>query len=181
VLRVAEPVGGQAVRPGAALPGAVQVMAPQAAPGLDTERIVLVNPDRRMSHFAASRWPADLPVVVEALAVDALRTSGAFGVVLDSRSPFPADYVLELTVRGFEADYTAQGATPTVRVVLDGILGHREGRGVLANFTVTGLAPARANRMGEVVAAFEDAANQALTELVARTAAAVEAAQAASR
>jgi hypothetical protein len=48
------------------------------------------------------------------------------------------------------------------------------GREVLASFVAEGSATAAANRLGDVVSAFEDAANKALGELAVRT---VQAAQ----
>ncbi len=53
----------------------LHVNRPMAAPGLDSDHIVLVQPDHKMSYYVASRWPADLPSVVESLAVDTLRTT----------------------------------------------------------------------------------------------------------
>jgi len=52
-----------------------------------------------------------------------------------------------------------------VYVVLDCIVGRREGRDVLATFVVTGKASASANRLGDVVTAFEQASAQALEAL----------------
>ena len=56
----------------------LHVSRPMAGPGLDSDHILLVQSDHRMSYFVASRWPADLPGVVESLAVDTLRTTGAW-------------------------------------------------------------------------------------------------------
>ena len=49
---------------------------PTAAPGLDSPQIVLVQSDRRMSFYLASRWPAPAPSMIETLAVEKLRGSG---------------------------------------------------------------------------------------------------------
>ena len=50
-------------------------------------------------------------------------------------------------------------------MVLDSVLGRREGREVIATFTVSGTVPAADNRLRDVVAAFEQATGQALTAL----------------
>jgi len=52
-----------------------------------------------------------------------------------------------------------------VNVVLDCIIGRREGRDVVATFVATGSAAAAHNRLGEVVGAFEQASATALTAL----------------
>jgi cholesterol transport system auxiliary component len=138
-----------------------------AAPGLDTDRIMLVQPDRRMDYYAASRWAAPLPEVVEALAAETLRNTGTWLSVHDSRGAFPADYFLQIAIRRFEADYT-RGGSPQAQVVLDCTLGRRADRERLAAFTVSGSAPASDNRLGPVIAAFERAAQEAMVALAAR-------------
>jgi ABC-type uncharacterized transport system auxiliary subunit len=60
-----------------------------------------------------------------------------------------------------------------VHVVLDCILGKREGREVIASFLVEGTAQASTNRMSAVVPAFESAANTALDSVAAKAAEAV--------
>jgi cholesterol transport system auxiliary component len=143
----------------------LRVSHPLAAPGLDTVHIVLVQADHRMNFYAGSRWPAAAPDVVESLAVQTLRASGAWASVEDTASPFPSDYVLQIALRRFEADYTAGGAVPVVYVMLDCILGRGEGREVIATISASGSAAAAANRLAAVVAAFEQASGTALEAL----------------
>jgi cholesterol transport system auxiliary component len=144
-----------------------------AGPGLDTEHIVLVQSDHRMSFYAASSWPAALPDLVEELAVDSLHASGAWGSVQDSSSTFPSEYVLQIVIRRFEADYTANPALPEIHVVFDCTIGRRSNREVLASYMAEGSATAAANRLADVVTAFESASNQALAVIVQRSAQAV--------
>ena len=140
----------------------LRVGHPQAQPGLDSPRIVLVESDRRMSFYTGSRWPAPVPALVETLAVETLRASGSWKSVEDSASPFPSDYILQIAVRRFEADYASGGPAPQVYVKLDCIIGSRAGREVIASFVAEGSSVAARNRLGDVVAAFESAANAAL-------------------
>ena len=145
-----------------AVEASLRVGHPQAQPGLDSPRIVLVQSDRRMSFYTGSRWPAPAPALVETLAVETLRASGSWQSVEDSASPFPSDYILQIAVRRFEADYTSAGPAPQVYVKLDCIIGRREGREVVASFVAEGSSVAARNRLADVVAAFESAANAAL-------------------
>jgi cholesterol transport system auxiliary component len=163
---------GTVAAPVAAMPVSLRVGRPQAGPGLDTAHIMLVEADHRMNFYTGSRWPAPLSELIESLAVQTLRASGEWASVQDSGSPFPSDYLLQLHVRRFEADYTG-GAVPVVHVVLDCIVGRRQGREVLATFSVAGSAAAAANRLTEVVAAFEQATGTALDALVQQSAQAV--------
>ena len=111
--------------------------------------------------------------MLEMLAVEKLRASGTWASVADSTSAFPSDYVLQVTIRRFEADYTGGDKAPEVHVVLDCLVGKREGREVIANFLAIGSARAATNRMSAVVPAFEAATNAALDSLAAKTVEAV--------
>src|SRR5207247_3407595 len=176
------------LRPPAAAAGAppgvtasLRVGHPLADPGLDTSHIMLVQADHRMNFYAGSRWPAPAADVIEALAVETLRASGGWRSVEDSTSPFPSDYLLQVAVRRFEADYTAGGAVPEVHVTLDCIIGRREGRDVVATFVASGAALATANRLSEVVSAFEQAMGAALGVLSEQAQQAVRAAERAAQ
>jgi cholesterol transport system auxiliary component len=148
-----------------AVAASVRIGQPVAAPGLDSPQIVLVQSDRRMSFYSGSRWPAAVPDLVEMLAVDTLRASGSWTSVGDSTSPFQSDYLLQITVRRFEADYTSGEHVPEVHVALDCIVGRREGRDVVASFMAEGSSVAAANKLSDVVVAFETAANMAMGSL----------------
>ena len=151
--------------------GSLQIARPTASPGLDSEHIIIVEPDHRMSFYAGSRWSAELPLLVEELTVERLRASGTWDAVHSSTSSFSSEYYLQIAIRRFEAEYTGDAA-PTVRVVFDCEIGRRAS--LLASFSVAGDAAAGANRAGAVVSAFEQAANAALTQLAQKSAAAVK-------
>ncbi len=152
----------------------LRVSRPLADPGLDGPHIMLVQADHRMNFFSGSRWPAPAPELIESLAVQTLRASGQWTSVQDSTSPFPSDYLLQIHLRRFEADYTGGGAPPSAQVVLDCTLGRLQGRLVLATFTVTGSAEASSNHMSQVVAAFEQATGTALAALARQSAQVVQ-------
>ncbi|HSY05396.1 MAG TPA: ABC-type transport auxiliary lipoprotein family protein [Steroidobacteraceae bacterium] len=147
----------------------LRVGHPVADPGLDSPRIMLVQADHRMNFYSGSRWPAPAPDLIESLAVQTLRASGDWSSVESSGSPFPSDYLLQIALRRFEADYTGGGTAPVVHVVLDCIVGRREGRDVIATFVAQGDAAAASNRLGAVVGAFEQASGTALSLLGRQT------------
>jgi len=161
--------------PAAGVPSAptLQVARPSADPGLSTELITLVRSDHRLDYYSGSRWAAELPDVVSTLALDTLRASGDWGAVHDSPGTFSSDYILQITIRRFEADYTDGKPAPKVHVMLDCTLARRVGRELVTSFSVQSVADAGENRLGTVVAAFEKAANTALGEMAARSATAV--------
>jgi cholesterol transport system auxiliary component len=170
---IAEAQALDTARTSAAAPPSLQVPRPQADPGLATELITLVRSDHRMDRYAASSWAGSLPDVVETLAIDTLRASGNWASVHDAPSPFVADYLLQITIRRFEADYTGGGESPKVYVTLDCTIARRVGRELITSFVAEGVADADANRMSAVVEAFEKAANKALAAMSERSAAAI--------
>jgi cholesterol transport system auxiliary component len=171
------PAGASAAAAATPAPASLRVIRPVADPGLETSRIMLVQADHRMNFYSGSRWPAPTPEVIESLAVQTLRASGAWSSVSGSASPFPSDYLLQVHVQRFEADYGAGADAPVVHTVLECTVGRRAGREVLATFTASGTAAATANRLSEVVLAFEQATGTALEALAQQTEQAVRADQ----
>jgi cholesterol transport system auxiliary component len=157
----------------ATVSASLRVAHPLAGPGLDTPQIVLSQPDHRLNVYAASAWATDAPALLESLAVETLRASGHWRSVEDAESPFPSDYLLQISIRRFDADYSDDtSAPPTVQVTLDCTLGKEEGRDILTTFVASGSAVASANRLGDVVAAFQQATAAAMASLSQQVAAA---------
>ena len=143
------------------------VLRPQAAPGLDTERIALRRSAQRLDYYAASRWPAPLPDFMQSLAIEPLRASGKFRSVQSDHAAFTTDMVLQIEIRRFQAEY-AGDAAPVVHVQLLATLGHRNDRSVVASVSAESSVPATENRMQAVVAAFQSAVASALADLATR-------------
>jgi len=155
--------------------GSVQLQRPEAGPGLDSDRIALLRSDQRFDFYAASRWAAPAPDLIESVMLDALRATGSFSAVFDDAAPFAPSYTLRCVLRRFEADYTTErggsgSRGPTVHVALDCTLGRRRDRELLASFTAQGSSVASEDRLNEVVAAFEAATATAMKELGSATA-----------
>jgi ABC-type uncharacterized transport system auxiliary subunit len=165
--------------PPAATPaGSLLLQRPEAGPGLDSDRIALLRSDSRFDSYAASRWAAPAPDLVESVIVDGLRGGGAFSAVFDDSAPYAPHYDLRCALRRFEADYTSEGAglgggAPTVFVVLDCTLGRHRDRKLLGSFTAQGSAVAGDDRLNDVIAAFNAATVTAVGELERLSAAAV--------
>jgi ABC-type uncharacterized transport system auxiliary subunit len=153
--------------------GSVLLQRPKAGPGLDSDRIVLLRSDSRFDFYAASRWASPAPDMIASFIADGLRASGSFSAVFDDTAPYAPRYDLRCTLRRFESDYTRSGNAPTVFVAFDCTLGRHRDRELLSSFTAQGSAVAAADRLNDVVAAFEKAATSAVSELEKRAAAAV--------
>jgi ABC-type uncharacterized transport system auxiliary subunit len=148
-------------------PVTLRIERPVAPPGFDTERIRVLREPRVLEHYAGSRWAGPLPDVLTVLLIDTLRGTNAFASVHDSGAALQSDYSLRVTIRHFEADATAGGA-PLVRVRLDATVARRSDRGIVATWTAEGQDTASAERMRDVVAAFDAANGAALRDIAAR-------------
>jgi cholesterol transport system auxiliary component len=158
-----------AASPGAtpvAATATLQVEFPIVAPGLATDSIAVLRSGERLDYYSAARWAGAAPAMLQMLAVDALRATHRFAMVESDAGPFGSEYVLSLEVNHFEAEYGAAGP-PTVHVALVGTFGKRGSRDVLASFAADSRVSADADRLQAVVAAFERATGDALSQLAA--------------
>lgn len=153
----------------------LNVARPIARPGLDTDRIAVLNADRRLDYYAGGRWGAEADLVVQDLLVESLRNTGRLRMVQGDLSAISAEYVLQTELNDFQAEYAAGGGDPIVRVTLVCTLGRVKDRRSLAVFTAAATAPASNNTLTAVVAAFESAYRQAATTAVNETLAALTA------
>jgi cholesterol transport system auxiliary component len=163
------PAGGNAGSGnGGEMPGdgapTLAISRPMAASGLDNERIAVQRGDGRLDYFNASRWAGDLPDVLQSLLLDSQRASGRYRAVMTDTAAFSAIQLLEIEVRQFQAEYAA-GGPPTVHVVLEGTLGLRGQREVIRTLHAESRVPAATDRMAAVVAAFNSAVADVLTQL----------------
>jgi cholesterol transport system auxiliary component len=152
-----------------ALPVDVTVARPTVRPGLDTERIAVLYPDRRLDYYAASRWGASTDIVVQNLLVESLRNSGQLRTAQSDFSAFSSDYLLQTELQDFQAEYETERSVPIVRVTLVCTLGRVRGRQPLASYSATAAVPAKGTHMRAVIAAFEGAYRDASQTIVENT------------
>lgn len=157
-------------QPGAAVAADLSILRPQVRSGLDTDRIAVLYADRRLDYYAVARWSAPLDEVVQDLAVQSFRTHAGLRSVNSEASPFSAGYWLQIEVTDFQAEYAAGDANPTVHVHFSATLGKASDRRILDRFEANATQRATDNRLTAIVGAYEQAANLALSDVVADTA-----------
>ena len=143
------------------------VPRPIVAPGLDTERIALVHVDRSIDYYAASQWGASIPEVVQSIVVESLQNTERLRGVQRDMADFRPDYLLQLDVRAFQAEYSDGGA-PRVRVHVHATIGRLSDRRSVLTFAAAAEEPAGANTMTAVTAAFDKAMHAATRTLLAQ-------------
>lgn len=148
--------------PRTATPFSLKLLPTVAAPGYDTDRILLQRADRSLDFFAASRWAAPIPRLLETLAAEVWRDGGI--KTFDVGASMPATHSLRLTVLRFDVDGDPRTGPAAVRVRLRGTLIAQADRST-AELEAEASVPLGATRMAAIVAAYEAASNQALTKM----------------
>jgi cholesterol transport system auxiliary component len=168
------PVAAEAATAIAAAPlqadASLVVLRPNAAPGLVGDGIAVLRPGARLDFYSNARWAADAPAALQSLVIASLRAAGRFATVEPDSGPFATNYLLSLDLEHFEASYGDDGGAPTVQVALVASLGRRSDRSVILSFTARSAIRAEADHMQAVVAAFQQATAQVLSQLAANIA-----------
>jgi cholesterol transport system auxiliary component len=149
------------------LPLALAVARPRAAASLDTERIAVVQPDSRFDHFAGVRWSEPAPQMLQALIVRVLQSDGRYEVVVAAPSRVPADLLLDVELRRFEAVYARGVESPTVRVEFQATLVDTRRARRVSSIVASAEAVAGSDRRGAVLEAFERATGESVHAMAA--------------
>jgi cholesterol transport system auxiliary component len=145
---------------------------PDLAPGLDTDRIAVLK-GRELDYYRAARWGGRTTEVVQTLLVDSIEDQKLFRSVTAEQARVAGDYVLDVEVRDFQAEYASENEAPTANVRMTGRLIRVVDRELIGTVVAQAKSRATDNRMTAVAAAFETAAQQVAVEIAQKTAAAV--------
>jgi ABC-type uncharacterized transport system auxiliary subunit len=153
--------------PAETMPIDLAVLKPRLRAGLESDRIAVLYPDRRLDYFADARWSGPLAEVLQDLVLQEFHSRANLRTVSSDASVFSSTYWLEIEVTDFQAEYTAAAAAPTVRVHFLARIGRSGDRRILGQFDASAEQPAADNRLTAIVDAYSRAADAALTEIVA--------------
>jgi cholesterol transport system auxiliary component len=147
---------------------------PDLAPGLDTERIAVLR-GRQLDYYRGAQWGGRATEILQTLMVDSFEDQQLFRSVTTEQSRVSSDYVLDVSVRDFQAEYASDNDAPTAHVTIFGRLIRVSDRQLVQTFASTAESKAADNRMGAVAAAFETAAQKVVLELAQKTSTAIAA------
>ena len=145
-----------------------RVLKPRTRAGLESDRIAVLYPDRRLDYFAGARWSGPLGEVLQDLTVEEFRSRANLRGVSADASVFASAYWLEIEVTDFQAEYASAASAPTVHVQVMARLGGSGDRHILGQFSASAQQPAAENRMSSIVDAFAHAADASLSQIVAQ-------------
>ena len=168
VLAPAPAAADNATRADAAL----SIGRPDLAPGLDTERIAVLK-GRQLDYYRGAQWGGRATEVVQTLLVDTFEDQRLFRSVTAEQSRIASEYVLDVSVRDFQAEYASENDAPTAHVTILGRLVRVVDRQLVDTFAATAQNRAADNRLSAVAAAFEAAAQKVALELAQKTAATI--------
>jgi cholesterol transport system auxiliary component len=170
---VIAPAPAGSISGAAATAADLSIGRPDFAPGLDTERIAVLK-GRQLDYYRGARWGGRTVEVVQTLLVSSLNDQKLFRSVTAEQARVAGDYMLDIEVRHFEADY-AEGEIPQAHVMFIGRLIRIVDRELVETVSSDARVAATAERMTAVAQAFESAAQKVALDLARQTAAAIAA------
>lgn len=145
------------------------IEVPQAPAGLDTQRIALARSPLALDYFADSEWTDRLPVLVQTALVDSFENSRAITAVGRDAFELRADFTLRSEIRHFEAEYGAAAGAPTIFAEIVAKLVRMPAGEIVAAAAFAAREPAAANRIPDIVTAFDAALDKLVQQIVVWT------------
>ena len=126
------------------------------APGLDTDRLLVLEGDARLNEYAAARWPDRAAAVISHLLKASIESNSALRVNAPPANPF-AGYLLELELRRF---FVQAGSAQLE------IEGYLRCQGDVHPISARASAPIADERLSIIVAAFQTVLDDASTTII---------------
>ncbi len=145
------------------------VETPVANAGLSQLRIALMRNPVQIEYYARANWTDRVPQMLQTLMLESFDNSGHIISVGRELIGLRADFLLKTEVREFQAEYFHQNPLPHAHVAFASRLVAMPRREIVGNKSFSALIPAKADRMDEIINAFDVALGQVLKELVGWT------------
>ena len=144
------------------------IETPLAPAGLDTTRIALHRAPVELEYYARANWTDLAPAMIQTLVVESFENSGKIVAVGRESLGLRADFVLKLELREFQAEYTAEGLA-NAHVRLTAKIVKMPQRTIIGSESFEAKVSAKADRIEDIVAAFDEALGKSLKDLVVWT------------
>ena len=136
-------------------------VAVKAAPGLDTDRLLILESGARLNHYAGARWPDNTPEVLESLLRRTLESTGEYARVSGSQESRSSQWQLDLELREFYTVTSSAGGD--VRMALSGYVTCPDtDHGISLQSTVD----VSEERLSLIVAAYQRALHEVTGDLI---------------
>ncbi len=145
------------------------VIEPPLAPaGLDTTRIALHRAVIELEYYARANWTDLAPAMIQTLVVESFENSGKIVAVGRESLGLRADFVLKMELREFQSEYTTN-ERPNAHVRLNAKMVKMPQRTIIGSESFEARVGANADRIEDIVGAFDKALGKALKDLVVWT------------
>jgi cholesterol transport system auxiliary component len=144
----------------------LSVTLPETPDSLDTDRIVLIQPDNRVDFYANARWPDRVPFLVQSALIEAFENSGRIGAVGRDTEGLKSSYFLLTDIRDFQARYDAPDAPPTAVIRISAKMINANTRTIVRSMVAKAEAATTANSVPAVAGAFNQALADAVGQIV---------------
>jgi len=145
------------------------VIEPPLAPaGLATTRIALHRATVELEYYARANWADLAPAMIQTLIVESFENSGKIVAVGRDSLGLRADFVLKMELREFQSEYSAS-APPNAHVRLNAKLVKMPQRTIIGSESFEAKVAASADRIEDIVGAFDEALGKSLKGLVVWT------------
>ncbi|MGB3809811.1 MAG: ABC-type transport auxiliary lipoprotein family protein [Parvibaculum sp.] len=135
-----------------------------AIAAVDTARIVFQPNPNELKYYAASRWTDRAPKMIQTLTIQTLQNSARFASVAARGSDIRGDFILAGEIRQFAAE--EKGEAVSVRVDLFTRLIRADDRSIAAAQDFSVSVPVTGSGIASVVAAYDAALRQTLSEIM---------------
>lgn len=139
--------------------------APIANAGLNTTRVTLQRTATQLEYFARSNWIDRSPLMIQTLMIESFENSGRIVAVGRETVGLRADFVLKTELREFQANYH-ETDPPTVQVAINAKLVVMPHRLIIGSRNFAHATQAAADRMEDIIPAFDEALGKVLKRLV---------------
>jgi cholesterol transport system auxiliary component len=130
------------------------------------DRLLTVNGEKA-AYIALIRWVAPANVLFQQAVEQAFEARGGRVRLVPRGAPGSTDYVLRMDVRNFETRYdTGPNGAPSILIRVHAVLTRDSNRQLVSDQMFEATVHARNNRVGAIVAAYDDALSQVLNKAV---------------
>ena len=138
---------------------------PIADAGLNTTRIALFPNPTHLEYYARASWTDRAPEMVQTLMIESFENSGRIVSVGRESVALRADFVLKTELREFQAEYPSPGM-PRTHVAINAKLVQMPARTIIGSANFGHMADAAADRLGDIITAYDEALGKVLKRLV---------------
>jgi cholesterol transport system auxiliary component len=142
---------------------------PISGSGLDTSRIALSVKPNALDYYAGAEWAGRVPSMVQTALVEAFEKSAAVPAVASDASGLHADFLVDTTIRDFEAVYDSPDKPARAVIRLDVRLVQMPQQKIIAQTSFSAEAAASGKDVADSVPAFDAALGNVLQQIVTWT------------